>query len=213
MSHADAHLPKVYLARHGETQWTITRQHTGRTDIPLTADGEEDAKLIGRRLAHLKFTKVFSSPLQRARRTCELAGFTNVEIDPDLLEWDYGDFEGLKTTEIRERNPKWDLFADGAPNGETGAQIALRADRIVSKLLAQTGNVLVFAHGHYLRVLAARWCKADVSFARHLLLGTSSISVLSFDHGKIDEPAIMLWNDDRHLSGEGCLLPLPASAR
>jgi broad specificity phosphatase PhoE len=125
----------------------------------------------------------------------------------DLMEWDYGNYEGKKTIDIRKENPNWKLLKHGAPNGESPADVAARADRVVAKLKAQTGNVLVFAHGHYLRVLAARWVGADVAFAAHLLLGTCSISVLSFDHGKIDEPAIMLWNDDRHLSGEGCVLP------
>jgi len=212
MSATPSNLPKVYLARHGETEWTKTGQHTGRTDIPLTADGEDDAKLIGRRLSHLSFTNVITSPLQRAKRTSELAGFT-ATIDDDLMEWDYGDYEGKKTVDIRKLHPGWQLLADGAPNGETSAQVAARADRVVARLKAMTGNVLVFAHGHYLRVLASRWVGADVAFAAHLLLGTSSISVLSFDHGKLDEPAIMLWNDDRHLSGEGCLLPLPASVK
>ena len=212
MSVTPSNLPKVYLARHGETEWTKTGQHTGRTDIPLTPDGEDDAKLIGRRLAHLSFTTIITSPLQRAKRTSELAGFA-ATIDADLMEWDYGDYEGKKTVDIRKLHPGWQLLADGAPNGETGAQVAARADRVVARLKAMTGNVLVFAHGHYLRVLAARWVGADVAFAAHLLLGTSSISVLSFDHGKLDEPAIMLWNDDRHLSGEGCLLPLPASVK
>ena len=212
MSGPAADLPKVYLARHGETEWTKTRQHTGRTDIPLTADGEDDARLIGRRLAHLTFTRVFTSPLQRARRTCELAGFPTADVDRDLREWDYGDFEGLRTAEIQVRRPDWDLFRDGGPNGETPSQIAARADRVVARLKGLAGNVLVFAHGHYLRVLAARWCGAEVPFARSLLLGTSSISVLWFDHGRLEEPAIMLWNDDRHLSGEGCLVPLPPTA-
>ncbi len=210
MSDSANDLPKIYLARHGETAWTKTRQHTGRTDIPLTPDGEDDARLIGRRLAHLKFTRVFTSPLQRARRTCELAGFPTADLDPDLMEWDYGAFEGLKSAEIKARSPDWDLFRDGAPSGETPDDIAARADRVVERLRGLTGNVLVFAHGHYLRVLAARWCRVAVPFGRHLLLGTSSISVLWFEHGKLDEPAIMLWNDDRHLSGEGCLLPLPS---
>lgn len=207
MAVVPSNLPKVYLARHGETEWTKTGQHTGRTDIPLTPDGEEDAKLIGLRLAHLKFSHVFTSPLQRAKRTSELAGFAAL-VDPDLMEWDYGSYEGKKTVDIRKENPGWQLLKHGAPNGETAAQVAARADRVITKLKAMTGNILVFAHGHYLRVFAARWIGADVSLAEHLLLGTSSISVLYFDHGKIDEPAIMLWNDDRHLSGEGCVLPV-----
>ena len=200
-------LPRIYLARHGETEWTKTHQHTGRTDIPLTPHGEDDARLIGLRVAHLKFNHVLTSPLRRAKRTCELAGFPTAEVDDDLMEWDYGEFEGLKSAEIRARKPDWDLFRDGTPSGESPDEITKRTDRVVARLRGLSGNVLVFAHGHYLRVLAARWCGADLGFARHLLLGTSSISILWFDHGSLDEPAIMLWNDDRHLSGEGCLLP------
>jgi len=152
------------------------------------------------------FPFAFSSS---ARAFCASAGFPDAAIDSDLQEWDYGEFEGLTSADIKARKPDWDLFRDGGPGGETPDQIARRADRVVTRLQACTGNVLVFAHGHFLRVLAARWCRADVSFGGRLLLGTSSISVLWFDHGKLDEPAIMLWNDDRHLSGEGCLLPLP----
>ncbi len=209
MSATNPALPKVYLARHGETAWTMSGQHTGRTDIPLTAKGEDDAQLIGQRVAHLTFGHVFTSPLQRAKRTCELAGYGHATVDPDLMEWDYGEFEGKKTAEIRAVWPGWRLLFDGAPKGETKDEITIRADRVVNRIKALSGNVLVFAHGHYLRVLAARWVGADVTFAANLLLGTSSISVLSFDHGKLEEPAIMLWNDDRHLSGEGCLVPLP----
>ncbi len=206
MAAIESHLPKVYLARHGETEWTKTGQHTGRTDIPLTQQGEDDAKLIGLRVAHLTFTNVFTSPLQRAKRTSELAGFAAL-VDPDLMEWDYGSYEGKKTAEIRKGQPDWQLLKHGAPNGETAQQVAARADRVIAKVKGLTGNVLIFAHGHYLRVFAARWVGADPSFAQHLLLGTSSISVLSFDHARLDEPAIMLWNDDRHLSGEGCVIP------
>ncbi|QEL14476.1 histidine phosphatase family protein [Limnoglobus roseus] len=207
MAAVDSNLPKVYLARHGETEWTKTGQHTGRTDIALTPQGEDDAKLIGLRVAHLKFTSVFTSPLQRAKRTSELAGFAAL-VDPDLMEWDYGSFEGKKTADIRKVQADWQLLKHGAPNGETAQQVAARADRVIAKVKALTGNVLIFAHGHYLRVFASRWVGADPAFAQHLLLGTSSISVLSFDHGRIEEPAIMLWNDDRHLSGEGCVIPV-----
>ncbi len=208
MAIVPSNLPKVYLARHGETEWTKTGQHTGRTDIPLTPDGEDDAKLIGMRLAHLKFSHVFTSPLQRAKRTSELAGYAAL-VDPDLMEWDYGGYEGKKTVDIRKEQADWQLLKHGAPNGETAAQVAARCDRVIAKVKALTGNVLIFAHGHYLRVFASRWVGADPSFAQCLLLGTSSISVLYFDHGRIEEPVIMLWNDDRHLSGEGCPLPPP----
>jgi len=191
-------VPTVYLARHGETEWSKSGQHTGRTDIPLTAPGEAAAKQIATRLAGIAFARVFSSPLGRARRTAELAGFAP-EIDPELMEWNYGDCEGRKTVDIRKELPGWDLFRDGAPNGESVRQISDRADRVVARHKAMRGNVLVFAHGHILRVLAARWVGQPVAFGRALLLSTATISILSFDHHAMDEPAIRLWNDDRHI--------------
>lgn len=191
-------VPTVYLARHGETEWSKSGQHTGRTDIALTAKGEDDARRIGTRLASVSFTRVFTSPLQRARRTAELAGFAP-ESDPDVVEWDYGEYEGLKTAEIRTRRPGWDLFRDGCPGGESVRQASDRVDGVVKRLKALSGNVLVFAHGHVLRVLAARWVGQPVPFARALLLSTATVSILGFDHHAMDEPAIRLWNDDRHL--------------
>jgi probable phosphoglycerate mutase len=191
-------VPMVYLARHGETEWSKSGQHTGRTDLPLTPKGEADGRRIGTRLAGITFAHVFSSPLQRARRTAELAGFTP-ELDPELLEWHYGEYEGLKTADIRSRRPDWDLFRDGCPGGESVPQISERADRVVSRLKGLTGNVLVVAHGHVLRVLAARWVGQPVAFGRALLLSTATVSILGFDHHAMDEPAIRLWNDDRHL--------------
>jgi len=190
--------PTVYLARHGETAWSKSGQHTGRTDIPLTEKGEADAAKIGARLAGIAFAHVFSSPLQRARRTAELAGFAPTP-EPDLLEWHYGECEGLKTAEIRTKRPGWDLFRDGAPGGESVAAIQARIDGLVARLKALSGNVLLFAHGHVLRVLAARWVGQPVPFGRALLLSTATVSVLGFDHHAMDEPAIKLWNDDRHL--------------
>lgn len=192
-------LPIIHLARHGETEWALAGRHTGRTDIPLTAKGEADAARIGARLRGMTFTRAVCSPLGRARRTAELAGFAP-EPDPDLLEWHYGDFEGLRTAEIRERRPGWDLFRDGCPGGESVAEITARVDRMASKLRAMTGNVVVFAHGHVLRVLAARWVGQPASLGRALYLGTASLSILGFDHYAMDEPAIRLWNDDRHLT-------------
>jgi probable phosphoglycerate mutase len=191
-------VPTIYLARHGETEWSKSGQHTGRTDIPLTSAGEAAAKRIGTRLAGITFARVFSSPLGRARRTAELAGFTP-EIDPELMEWNYGDCEARKTVDIRKTLPGWDLFRDGAPNGESVEAISDRADRVVVRLKAMQGNILAFAHGHILRVLAARWVNQPVAFGRALLLSTATISILSFDHHTMDEPAIKLWNDDRHI--------------
>ena len=185
--------PTVYLVRHGETEWSKAGKHTGRTDIPLTAAGEEDGRKLGARLAGITFARVFASPLARARRTAKLAGFAP-EIEPDLVEWDYGDHEGKTSAEIRQSRPTWLLFRDGCPGGESVADVAARVDRLVVKLKALSGNVLCFAHGHLLRVLAARWIGQPVAFASHLLLGTATVSVLSFDHGRLDEPAVKVWN-------------------
>src|SRR5215475_5178790 len=151
-------LQMVYLARHGETAWTISGQHTGRTDLPLTERGERNARRLQDRLRGLSFAKVFTSPLQRARRTCELAGFGTVaEIDQDLVEWNYGEYEGRRTVEIRAERPDWELFRDGCPDGESPQQVAARADRIVTRLRELPGDTLLFSSGHFLRMLAARW--------------------------------------------------------
>src|SRR5262245_55967232 len=151
-----SHLPTIYLARHGETEWSKSGQHTGRTDLPLLPSGEESAKLLQKRLVGIAFTRVLSSPLSRAKRTAELAGFAP-ELEPDLLEWNYGDFEGLKSVEIAAKHPGWNLFRHGAPGGETPAQVIERVDRLVTRLKAMTGNVICFAHGHILRCVASRW--------------------------------------------------------
>lgn len=193
-----SNLPVLYLARHGETEWSKSGQHTGRTDIPLTAKGEEDARKIGSRLAGISFAHVFSSPLQRARRTAELAGF-KPQIETGFLEWDYGEYDSLKTVEIRQKRPGWDLFRDGCPGGESVQQVSDRVDQLIEQLKGLNGNVLAFAHGHILRVIAARWVGLPVPFGRSLLLSTATVSILGFDHHVMDEPAIRLWNDDRHL--------------
>lgn len=192
-------LPTIYLARHGETEWARNGRHTGRTDIPLTVKGEADAVKLGRRLAGMIFSQVLSSPLIRAKRTAELAGFTPT-IELDLLEWNYGENEGLRTAEIRERWPGWSVFHDGCPGGESVQQISDRVDRVIAKLRAGHGNILLFAHGHVLRVLAARWVGQPAAFGRALYLSTATLSILGFDHYVLDEPTIRLWNDDRHLS-------------
>jgi len=186
-------LPTIYLVRHGETEWSKSGRHTGRTDLPLTPSGEAEARALHARLAGTAFDQVLTSPLQRAARTAELAGFT-AKPDPDLLEWDYGDYEGLTTIAIRSSRPGWDLFDDGCPGGESVQQIAQRADRIAARLKTQKGNVLLFAHGHILRVLTARWVGQPVSFARALLLSTGTVSALGFGHHSFDEPAISVWN-------------------
>jgi probable phosphoglycerate mutase len=185
--------PTIYLVRHGETEWSRDGRHTGRTDLPLTAAGENDARRLAARLAGTSFAHVFASPLARARRTAELAGFAPV-VEPDLLEWDYGEYEGKTSAEIRTGRPDWLLFRDGCPGGESPADLAARTDRLAARLKGLTGNVLCFAHGHLLRVLAARWVNQPVAFAACLLLGTGTLSTLAFDHGKADEPAIKTWN-------------------
>jgi broad specificity phosphatase PhoE len=188
-----SHLPTIYLVRHGETEWSKTGRHTGRTDLPLTQEGKAKVRAMRPRLAGKVFDQVLASPLQRARRTAELAGFTAAP-DPDLLEWDYGDYEGLTSAAIRAARPGWDLFSDGCPGGESVQQIAQRADRVAARLKVSSGNVLVFSHGHFLRVLAARWTGQPVLFARALLLSTSAVSALGFGHDAREEPAISLWN-------------------
>jgi broad specificity phosphatase PhoE len=192
-------LPVVYLARHGETAWSLSGQHTGLTDIPLTERGERNARQLGKRLSGLKFAKVFASPLQRAMRTCELAGFKSVaEVLPDLVEWNYGNFEGRRTDEIQSERPGWNVFRDGCPGGESPAQIGDRADRVVEKVRAIQGDVLLFSSGHFLRVLTARWLDLPADAGKYFLLSTASVSTLSYEHN-LSEPVIRLWNDVSHV--------------
>jgi broad specificity phosphatase PhoE len=192
--------PIVYLARHGETAWTLSGQYTGLTDLPLTERGERNARRLEERLRGLSFTKVFTSPSQRARRTCELAGFGAVaELDPDLVEWNYGDYEGRRTAEIWAKRPGWELFRDGCPGGESPAQAAARADRVVSRIRAVLGNVLLFSSGHFIRVLATRWIGLEVTaIARRFLLSTASLSAVGYDK-ELSRPVIRLWNDAHHV--------------
>jgi probable phosphoglycerate mutase len=193
-------LPIIYLARHGETAWSLTGQHTGLTDLPLTERGERNASRLQQRLKGLTFAKVFTSPLQRARRTCELAGFGTVaEIDRDLVEWDYGAYEGRRTAEIRAERPDWQLFRDGCPGGESPAQVAARADRAVSRLRAVEGNVLLFSSGHLLRVLTVRWLGFELTTqARSFMLSTASLSALGYEDS-LSRPVVRLWNETRHV--------------
>ena len=192
-------LAVAHLVRHGETAWTLSRQHTGRTDLPLTPRGERNAQRLGERLRGLSFAKVLTSPLQRASRTCELAGFgAAAEVDPDLLEWDYGRYEGRTGAEIRAERPDWLLFRDGCPGGESPQQVGARADRVVRRVRGLGGDVLVFSSGHFLRTLAARWLGLEPAAGSCFLLGTASLSALGYDHGA-SEPAIRLWNDTRHV--------------
>jgi broad specificity phosphatase PhoE len=192
-------LPSIYLARHGETAWSLSGQHTGLTDLPLTERGQRNALRLGERLNGLTFTKVFTSPLQRAARTCKLAGFGAVaEIDNDLLEWNYGQYEGRRSAEIYADRPDWQLFRDGCPGGESPDQVGARADRVVDRVRAVDGNVLLFSSGHFLRVLAARWLGLVSGDGRFLLLSTASVSALGYEHN-LSAPAIRLWNDTRHV--------------
>ena len=192
-------LPSIYLARHGETAWTVTGQHTGLTDLPLTERGECNARRLRERLSGLTFAKVLTSPLQRAMRTCELTGFGSVaEIDRELVEWHYGEYEGRLTADILKERPDWQLFRDGCPGGESPRQVAARADHVVSRVRAVTGDVLVFSSGHFLRVLATRWIGVEPIHAKSLILGTASLSALGYEN-HISHPAICLWNDTHHV--------------
>lgn len=190
-----AALPRIYLVRHGETEWTISGQYTGRADIPLTAHGEDTARELGLRLRGIPFADVLTSPLLRAQRTCALAGLAPAaEIEPDLAEWDYGDYEGRTPAEIRASRPGWNPFRDGSPNGETPDQISARADRFIARLRGRRGNIALFSHGHFGRVLGARWIGLSVALAQRFLLGTASLSVLCYEHERTDQPAIAMWN-------------------
>jgi len=190
-----ASLPSVYLARHGETAWSASGQHTGLTDLPLTAQGEANARALGERLQGVRFALVLTSPLQRARRTCELAGFGGVAVaDRDLVEWNYGDYEGKRTAEILQARPGWQLFRDGCPGGESADEVAARADRVIARARAAAGDVLLFSSAHISRVLAARWLGLPGAGGRYLLLGTASLSALGYEHDT-SEPVIRFWND------------------
>ncbi len=192
---------RVYFIRHGQTEWSLSGQHSGRADIPLTAQGEDEARAVGRRLRNISFAHVLSSPLARAQQTCALAGLGPMpRIEPDLAEWDNGDDEGRTSDEILESRPDWNLFRDGSPNGETPAQISDRADRFIAHVRALSGNVALFSHSHFGRVLAARWIGLPVLEGRHLLLNTASVSVLCYEHESPDQPAIAIWNSSAHES-------------
>ena len=189
----DADRPRIYLIRHGETEWSKTGKHTGRSDIPLTDAGRANAEKLRPALAALDFKLVLVSPLRRARQTCDLAGFGGAAVvDADLAEWDYGEYEGLTTRQIHERDATWNVFDDGAPGGETPADVTARVDRAVARVAAvEGGDAAVFAHGHLLRCLAARWVGQPVTFGNRLLLDTGTISVLG--HYR-DDRAVASWN-------------------
>jgi probable phosphoglycerate mutase len=195
-----AELPTIYLVRHGATAWSVSGQHTGRTDLPLNKDGEDNARRLGERLRGQVFEHVWSSPLQRALNTCRLAGFGDkVEIDPELLEWNYGNYEGKTSAEIRQNRPGWRLFRDGCPGGESVADVMARADRVVAKWRRVQDRGLVFSSGHILRTIGARWCELEAAVGARLYLSTGSISILGYDHAR-DEPVLRSWNDTTHLA-------------
>ena len=199
----DNNLPVIYLARHGETAWTVTGQHTGLTDLPLTPQGKRNARQLADRLKGLTFAKVLTSPLQRARMTCALAGFGNVaEIDNDLVEWNYGVYEGRRTVEIRQERPDWQLFRDGCPGGESPSQVKARADKALARIRAVKGDVLIFSSGHFIRVLAASWIGLEPSVhSMSFLLSTASLSAVGYEHD-LSHPVIRLWNDTHHVRTE-----------
>jgi len=188
-------LPRLFLARHGDTAWTDSRQRTGRTDIPLNAVGEDRARQFGERLRRFSFASVFTSPLQRASRTCELAGFGAVAaVDPDLVEWDYGRYEGLVLRDIQRERRTWELFRDGCPEGESPGDVAARADRVIARVRGIQGDVLAFSSGHIIRMIAARWLGLPPSTGRFFFCRPASVGVLAFEHKNRDEPIISLWN-------------------
>ncbi|MEP6672563.1 MAG: histidine phosphatase family protein [Chthoniobacter sp.] len=189
----------VCLIRHGETAWSISGQHTGRTDLPLTTHGKEEARTLGPRLRDICFTRVLTSPLHRARQTCELAGFDSVaEIEPDLAEWNYGDYEGRLSAEIRKQRPIWTVLADGCPGGEMPAQVSARADRLIARLREMDGHIALFSHGQFGCVLAARWIGLPLIEARHFVIGTASLSILEYESSHPEVPVIALWNSSAH---------------
>lgn len=186
---------RLFLCRHGETEWTLSGQHTSFTDIHLTENGKKQAKLLGKRLQQNTFIKIFSSPRSRAIETCKLCGLIPT-IDPDLQEWNYGSFEGKTSEEIERTHPHWNVFINGPDGGESIPEITSRADRFLLKLKSYSGDVAIFSHGHFSRVLAARWLQLPASFGKSLSLATASLSILSYERAF---PAIQLWNDTSHL--------------
>lgn len=188
---ADSGPMVLYLVRHGATEWSKNGRHTGVTDLPLLPEGEDDARRMASRLAGHEFASVITSPRQRARRTAELAGFPDAVVDEDLVEWGYGEYEGISTVQIRETDPGWSIWTGYTPGGETADEIAARLDRVIARARACDGDVLAFAHGHCLRALAARWVEEPVSFGRFLMLGTATLSILGDDRG---QAAVLTWN-------------------
>jgi broad specificity phosphatase PhoE len=189
----DAAHQRCVLLRHGDTEWSRSGRHTGRTDLPLLPEGEEQVFSQRLRLAAYSFSLVLTSPLSRARRTCELAGLgESVVVDPDLLEWDYGAYEGRRTVDIREERPGWNLFDEGAPGGERVADVGARVDRVIARVRTAPGDVACVAHAHVLRVLAARWVGLEATGGRYFVLGPAALSVLGWERGR---PVVRQWNE------------------
>jgi probable phosphoglycerate mutase len=188
-------LPKLYLARHGDTAWTDSHQHTGRTDLPLNEQGEQHARKLGGWLLRFSFGRVFTSPLQRASKTCALAGFgSGAEVDHDLIEWDYSRFEGKLTSDILKERPRWELYRDGCPDGEAPGDVAARADRFLALVRSIAGDVLAFSSGHIIRMIAARWLGLPPAAGRVFFCDPASVGVLGFEHNRRDQPVLRLWN-------------------
>jgi len=186
---------QIYLVRHGETAWSLAGRHTGRTDLTLTEKGERSAIQLRGRLEEVAFTHVFTSPLQRARQTCDLAGFgATAQVAPDSREWDYGTYEGLTTAAIHEQQPGWNIFQNGCPAGESVEQISERADRVLANLRMLDGTVALFSHGHFIRALAVRWIGLSLREAQHFALNTASVSILGYEPHSAETPVISAWN-------------------
>ncbi|TWU46850.1 histidine phosphatase family protein [Rubripirellula reticaptiva] len=186
---------RLYFMRHGETEWSKSGQHTGRADIPLTANGQQEARRLGERIRSITFDHVLVSPLKRARQTCELAACSEgAETEPDLIEWDNGDYEGQTHADVDTQRPDWNLFRDGCPGGEMPDEVSARADRLIRRLKKLDGNVALFAHSHIGRVLGARWIELPVQVGEHLILNTASLSILCYQHEDSNVPAIESWN-------------------
>ena len=196
---------EIWLVRHGETEWSRSGQHTSRTDLPLTPEGERQAASLKRMLAGQSFPLVLSSPMKRAVDTCRLVGLTP-DLSHDLVEWDYGDYEGRRTTEILQERPRWQLFIDGCPGGESPADVGARADRVIDRIRTADGDVLLFSSAHFLRVLGARWLGLPPGGGRHFMLATASLSALGYEHDA-EEPVIRFWNDTRHVDNDGRTMP------
>jgi broad specificity phosphatase PhoE len=194
---------ELYYIRHGETAWSRTLQHTGRTDLPLTAHGEAEARTLVPLLRGVHFDHVFTSPRQRARRTAELAGQPDGIVETDLAEWDYGDYDGLKIEEIRAQRPNWDIYLDGCPGGESPAQVVARADRLIARWSELTGRIAAFSHGHFGRILAIRWIGLPITMGKHFAIDTASLAILDRDPGRDHRPRIVRWNVTAAAAGVG----------